>query len=80
MYCWASPKSRLPRRGSHLIFGIIDLVLCQPEGWQIIDYKTDRKRVEELLAAYAPQLEEYARSWTAITGKTVLSTAYWKPM
>jgi len=61
------------RSGSQLIFGVIDLLLSQEEGWDIVDYKTDRKRVEELLAAYAPQLEEYARSWTAITGEAVLS-------
>ncbi len=61
------------RSGSQLIFGVIDLLLSQEEGWDIVDYKTDRKRVEELLAAYAPQLEEYARSWTAITGESVLS-------
>lgn len=63
------------RSGNQILFGVIDLLLSNPEGWDIVDYKTDRKRVEELLAAYAPQLEEYAQSWTAVTGEAVTSTA-----
>lgn len=61
------------REGSHLILGIIDLLLSQTDGWDIIDYKTDRKRLHELLAAYSQQIDEYARSWNAITGETVRS-------
>lgn len=61
------------RAGNQLLFGVIDLLLFQEDGWSIVDYKTDRKLVEELLAAYAPQLEEYSRSWTAITGEKVHS-------
>lgn len=59
--------------GNKRIFGIIDLVLQQPDGWAIIDYKTDRRTREELLLAYAAQLEEYAASWAAITGEATLS-------
>jgi len=61
------------REHSHLMLGIIDLLLSQPDGWDIVDYKTDRKRMQDLLAAYARQIEEYARSWNTITGETVRS-------
>lgn len=61
------------REDSHLILGVIDLLLSQKDGWDIVDYKTDRKRLHELLAAYSQQIGEYARSWNAITGETVRS-------
>lgn len=59
--------------GDARIFGVIDLVLARDEGWDIVDYKTDRKRMEDLLLAYAPQLEQYARSWAEISGDSVRS-------
>jgi ATP-dependent helicase/nuclease subunit A len=61
------------REGNHLIIGIIDLLLSQQDGWDVVDYKTDRKRLNELLAAYTLQIGEYARSWNAITGETIRS-------
>lgn len=61
------------RQGQHLTFGVIDLLLQQAEGWDVVDYKTDRLRLQDLIARYAGQLEQYARSWTAITGEKVRS-------
>jgi ATP-dependent helicase/nuclease subunit A len=51
--------------------GIIDLVLRTPQGWQIIDYKTDVLSIEQLVLAYREQLRAYARIWEKITGKRV---------
>ena len=55
----------------NLLFGIIDLALEQEAGWDIVDYKTDRKRLEELIARYAGQVARYAQSWTEIAGQEV---------
>ncbi len=57
-----------------LVRGAIDLAFLEPEGWVIVDYKTDRRpaaRVEELVEKYRPQVQMYARAWTAITGQAV---------
>lgn len=55
----------------NLIFGIIDLALKHEEGWDIVDYKTDRKRLDELIARYAGQVASYAKSWAEITEQQV---------
>lgn len=55
------------------IFGIIDLVLRESDGWKIVDYKTDRLKREDLLQSYSSQIAEYANSWTAITGEAVIA-------
>lgn len=55
----------------NLLFGIIDLALEQEDGWDIVDYKTDRKRLDELIARYAGQVARYAQSWTEITAEEV---------
>ena len=49
--------------------GIIDLVLLTPQGWQIIDYKTDTLSMDQLVLEYREQLWAYARIWEKITGK-----------
>jgi len=51
--------------------GIIDLILCTPEGWQIIDYKTDVLSLDQLVEQYCEQLRAYARIWEKITGQRV---------
>lgn len=60
-----------------LIRGVIDLIFEEPDGWVIVDYKTDDITETELPAAieqYRGQLAEYARIWTATTSHTVKST------
>jgi ATP-dependent helicase/nuclease subunit A len=52
--------------------GIIDLVLRTPQGWHIIDYKTDALSVDQLVQDYREQLRAYARIWEKITGKRVV--------
>jgi ATP-dependent helicase/nuclease subunit A len=54
-----------------LLFGTIDLALEQEQGWDIIDYKTDRKSLQDLIATYAGQVSQYAQSWTDITRQEV---------
>jgi ATP-dependent helicase/nuclease subunit A len=61
------------RLGDKLLFGTIDLALEKTEGWAIVDYKTDRKTMAELLAHYAGQVQQYAHSWSEITQEKVES-------
>jgi ATP-dependent exoDNAse (exonuclease V) beta subunit len=52
--------------------GIIDLVYLGEAGWKIVDYKTDiahsEAEIRRLKRKYTPQIAEYARYWTQITG------------
>lgn len=59
------------RQGGALVFGIVDLAVQAPEGWQIVDWKTDRRRLADLVALYGPQVQEYARAWEGLTGRPV---------
>lgn len=59
------------RQENRFLFGTIDLALERQQGWDIVDYKSDRKSLEELVGSYAAQLQQYARSWQDITGTTV---------
>jgi ATP-dependent helicase/nuclease subunit A len=57
-----------------LVRGAIDLVFEEPEGWVIVDYKTDSLpggRADALIETYAPQVRLYAQSWERITGERV---------
>ncbi|MBS2037479.1 UvrD-helicase domain-containing protein [bacterium] len=59
------------RAGNDLLFGTIDLALEQAESWDIVDYKTDRKNLDQIIAHYAGQVALYARSWKDITAQDV---------
>jgi len=54
------------------IRGVIDLVYLGEAGWNIVDYKTDvahsEAEIRRLERKYTPQIEEYARYWTQVTG------------
>jgi ATP-dependent helicase/nuclease subunit A len=52
--------------------GIIDLIMRTPQGWRIIDYKTDALSVDQLVLEYCEQLRAYARIWERISGKKVV--------
>jgi ATP-dependent helicase/nuclease subunit A len=57
-----------------LIRGSIDLVFKEPDGWVIVDYKTDSLpggKTDPLVRKYAPQVRLYAESWERITGEKV---------
>jgi ATP-dependent helicase/nuclease subunit A len=54
--------------------GVIDLVFEEPEGWVVVDYKTDvgtDPKFEERLAGYRRQVDHYADAWGALTGDPV---------
>jgi len=60
-----------------LLRGVIDLVFLEPQGWVIVDYKTDRAAVGAipgLTEHYAPQLRTYARVWRDLTGHEIQET------
>ncbi len=54
-----------------MVFGILDLALDTGEGWELVDYKTDRQKVDALVRRYAEQVERYARHWGEVTGEEV---------
>lgn len=49
-----------------LVFGVLDLALRGEHGWELVDYKTDQKAMDQLVEQYAAQVGEYARHWSAI--------------
>lgn len=57
--------------------GVVDLAFQEPEGWVIVDYKSDRVaegRLDELTEHYTLQLAGYKEAWEAITGEKVCET------
>jgi ATP-dependent helicase/nuclease subunit A len=56
-----------------LLRGAIDLVFEEPDGWVLVDYKTDLpgRRPGTVAARYAPQLRLYADAWRTCTGEEV---------
>ena len=62
----------LDQDGETLLHGAIDLAFLENGSWYVIDYKTDSVqgvgRIESLVAYYAPQVREYVRFFSRITG------------
>ncbi len=54
-----------------LLFGVLDLALQQQEGWELVDYKTDRKSLDELVERYAGQIGQYAEHWASLAAEPV---------
>jgi ATP-dependent helicase/nuclease subunit A len=57
-----------------LVRGVIDLAFEEPDGWVIVDYKTDRaagKQLEKLVETYRPQVTAYHTAWTQIMQRPV---------
>ena len=49
--------------------GVIDLVYCTDDGWEIVDHKTDQippGGADQLVERYADQLDAYSRAWSAV--------------
>lgn len=61
------------RDGGVLLYGILDLAVKAPEGWEIVDWKTDHRPVQELVQLYGAQVQEYARTWEGLTGERVVA-------
>jgi ATP-dependent helicase/nuclease subunit A len=60
-----------------LLRGVIDLAFLEPDGWVIVDWKSNPISPEEVEATaerYAPQVALYKREWEAITGEKVKET------
>jgi len=57
-----------------ILRGVIDLAFLEPEGWVLVDYKTDRIAeggIQPLADHYSPQLQTYAEAWERCTGQPV---------
>ncbi|MDA7918224.1 PD-(D/E)XK nuclease family protein [Mariniblastus sp.] len=70
------PFESLDASGSipNITRGVIDLCFEEPDGWVIVDYKTDDISESELQAAtdyYSPQLTAYSKFWESTTGLKV---------
>lgn len=52
--------------GDRQITGTIDLAFKEPDGWVLVDYKTDPvtpDRLKPLIERYSPQIEAYGEAW-----------------
>jgi DNA helicase-2/ATP-dependent DNA helicase PcrA len=60
-----------PASGPRVLRGVIDLVYRLPDGWRIVDYKTDAGASDPrgLLERHAGQLGEYRAAWAVLTGE-----------
>ena len=66
----AADSSGVPR----ILRGVIDLAFHEPNGWVIVDYKTDARsqsHVPALVDHYRGQVELYAKAWREMTGEIV---------
>ncbi len=55
--------------------GVIDLVFQEPQGWVIVDYKSERVAASDipaLVTYYQPQLAAYAQVWERFLGQPVV--------
>lgn len=65
--------------GDMVLEGFIDLLFETPEGYEIVDYKTDDIRASEMASRmhhYRVQGEAYAELVRAITGKTPVAVSF----
>ncbi len=59
--------------------GVIDLVFREPDGWVIVDYKTDKAAKQnqaKLTQLYEPQLKHYVQAWRQMTGELVKEAGF----
>ena len=61
--------------GSVYLTGVIDLAFQEPDGWVLLDYKSDHiiddTHLRELTTYYTPQIQTYAQHFTQLTGETI---------
>jgi ATP-dependent helicase/nuclease subunit A len=58
----------------HVLEGVIDLAFREPDGWVIVDYKTDVGRDPDFPrrhASYRRQVDLYAEAWSRLSGEPV---------
>ncbi len=73
-------KSSQGKQHPHLpviVSGVIDLIFREPDGWVIVDYKTDEvgAHLQSYVDHYAPQVRLYREFWEKITGEPVKESA-----
>lgn len=59
---------------ARVLEGVIDLVFEEPDGWVVVDYKTDvgtDPRFAERVDGYRRQVDLYADAWGSLTGDPV---------
>lgn len=62
-----------------IVYGVIDLVFKEDNGWVIVDYKTDDfEKDEERRRSYMKQVEMYKRYWERISGERVKDNFLYK--
>ena len=57
-----------------LVRGRVDLAFLEPDGWVLVDYKSDDRRADgfdERLREYRNQLEVYSKAWERASGVRV---------
>ena len=60
--------------------GVIDLAFREPDGWVLVDYKTDTGAdpgFADRVPAYREQLRIYSRAWEQLVGETVKERRLW---
>jgi ATP-dependent helicase/nuclease subunit A len=57
-----------------LVTGTIDLTYRTPEGWRVVDYKTDKDFSYEKARGYRAQVSAYEQAWTVVTGMATTGT------
>lgn len=53
-----------------ILYGV-DLAYRAPDGWHLIDYKTDQADMPALCDRYAGQLREYGAQWSTLTDQPI---------
>ncbi len=54
-----------------VLYGVIDLAFRAPEGWHIIDYKTDQADLAALTQRYAEQVRAYVGPWSRLMDERI---------
>ena len=54
-----------------VLYGVIDLAFRTPEGWHIVDYKTDQADLATLTERYAGQVRAYVGPWARLMDERI---------
>ena len=57
-----------------VVAGTIDLTYLTPEGWRVVDYKTDEGLSLDAATRYRAQVSAYEQAWTMVTGMATTGT------
>jgi ATP-dependent helicase/nuclease subunit A len=60
-----------------IVRGAIDLIFKEPDGWVLVDVKTDKLpggKADSLVEKYSPQVRLYADAWCSCVGEKVKET------